>query len=420
MSKQWPLVKLGDVLTATSREERVDASKTYRLLGIRLEGEGPFLRETVSGTKTSATKLFRVAEGDFIYSRLFAWRGAFGVIDASLDGCYVSSEFPAFTADQKKLDAEYLKYWFRLRPVIKRVEADCTGSTPLTRNRYKENFFLALEIPLPPLAEQRRLVARIEGLAGLVAEAQALRKEAVVEAEALKTSVELSFWPASSLENAVPLHTLTKHLARGRQSEQGDSEHYLVKTQHVQMGRYVPTMMRLASHIAPKVTPEAVLKDRDILIACSAAGCLGRVARYVDKGHVTSTDTHIAIARPNDQAVDPDYLYAYLKGAQGQHQLRSRERGDWQREKISFRLTELNLNDLRQVPVPLPDLATQRRIVRELDALQAEVEGLKRLQAETQAELDALLPAVLEGVFKQDQTKAYPEQDVELGMAAEP
>jgi hypothetical protein len=80
MSKQWPTEKLGEVLTPANREEYVDASKEYCLLGIRLDGQGPFLRETVMGTQTSAAKLFRVAKGDFIYSRLFACRGAFGVV----------------------------------------------------------------------------------------------------------------------------------------------------------------------------------------------------------------------------------------------------------------------------------------------------------------------------------------------------
>jgi len=47
-----------------------------------------------------------------------------------------------------------------------------------------------------------------------------------------------------------------------------------------------------------------------------------------------------------------------------------------------------------------PPLLQQRRIVAELDALQAEVDGLKRLQVETEAELDALLPAILDRAFK--------------------
>jgi type I restriction enzyme S subunit len=48
----------------------------------------------------------------------------------------------------------------------------------------------------------------------------------------------------------------------------------------------------------------------------------------------------------------------------------------------------------------VPDLPAQRRIVAELDALQAEVDKLKALQAETAAELDALLPSILDKAFR--------------------
>ena len=45
-----------------------------------------------------------------------------------------------------------------------------------------------MEIPLPPLDEQRRIVARIEDLAGKIEEARGLRRQAVEEAEALVAS----------------------------------------------------------------------------------------------------------------------------------------------------------------------------------------------------------------------------------------
>ena len=115
---------------------------------------------------------------------------------------------------------------------------------------------------------------------------------------------------------------------------------------------------------------------------------------------LASTDTHVAIARANPAAVNPDYLYAYLRGAQGQYQLRSRERGDWRREKIGFRLTELNLNDLRAVPVPVPPLPEQHRIVAYLDDLRAKTNMLNALQNETSAELDALMPSILDKAFR--------------------
>lgn len=50
--------------------------------------------------------------------------------------------------------------------------------------------------------------------------------------------------------------------------------------------------------------------------------------------------------------------------------------------------------------LPPHSLQEQRRIVAELGALQAEVDVLKRHQAETAAELDALLPAILDRAFK--------------------
>ena len=58
------------------------------------------------------------------------------------------------------------------------------------------------------------------------------------------------------------------------------------------------------------------------------------------------------------------------------------------------------LRAIRELPIPVPPLPEQRGIVAELDALQAEVDVLKRRQAETATELDALLPAILDRAFK--------------------
>ena len=56
--------------------------------------------------------------------------------------------------------------------------------------------------------------------------------------------------------------------------------------------------------------------------------------------------------------------------------------------------------DAASFVVPVPPIAKQRRIVAELDALQSQVDSLKRLQAETAADLDALLPAILDRAFR--------------------
>jgi len=61
---------------------------------------------------------------------------------------------------------------------------------------------------------------------------------------------------------------------------------------------------------------------------------------------------------------------------------------------------QINRIDLVPLCIPVPPLPEQRRIVAELDALQVRVDALRKLQAGTAAELDALLPSVLDKAFR--------------------
>lgn len=398
MSKAWPKVRLGEVLRRSEETIQVQPDISYRQITVKLWGKGVVLRGVLTGAEIAASRQMVARRGQFILSRIDARNGALGIVPDELDEAIVSNDFPVFDVAADQLLPTYLGWMCKTESFVEECKRASEGTT--NRVRLQEKNFLGREIPLPPLAEQQRIVVRIEELAMRIHEAVGLRQQAIEEVAQLMGAEERRFWPDEMLRDAPHLVDVTSFLGRGKQSEQGSTEHFLIKTQHVQQDRYIPTLLRLASHAAIKVKSEAIVQDGDILIACSAAGCLGRVARYRGNGQIASTDTHVAIARANPQVIEADYLYAYLRGAQGQYQLRSRERGDWQREKVSFRLTELNLNDLRQVPVPTPPVSEQRRIVAELDALQAEVDALKRLQTETAAELDALLPAILDRAFK--------------------
>ena len=158
----WTMRKIGDLVSAIDRREMVQPTKSHGLLGMKSKIGGPFLRETKSGAEISAKFLNRVETGDFIYSRLFAWQGSFGTIPCELDGCYVSNEFPIFNVDHSKVDTRFLTYWFGLPSTQAAVELSCYGSTPGTRNRYHEEFFFDLEIPLPSLDEQRVIAQRLD------------------------------------------------------------------------------------------------------------------------------------------------------------------------------------------------------------------------------------------------------------------
>lgn len=59
-----------------------------------------------------------------------------------------------------------------------------------------------------------------------------------------------------------------------------------------------------------------------------------------------------------------------------------------------------NKADLKDVKIPLPPPDEQKRIVAYLGAVQDKVTALKTLQAATSAELDALMPSILDKAFR--------------------
>ena len=55
---------------------------------------------------------------------------------------------------------------------------------------------------------------------------------------------------------------------------------------------------------------------------------------------------------------------------------------------------------LKTLPIPVPSLEEQRRVVAYLDGLQAQVSALREAQSTTEMELSALMPSILDKAFK--------------------
>lgn len=177
MSNAWPRVALAEVVVQCRDAVKIESGVEYRLLGVRWYGEGAFHRETVTRETSKAATFYRVVPGQFIYNRLFAGKGSFGLVVPEFAGAFVSNEFPLFDMDTERLSGEYLNLYFQQRPVWDYVETVSTGTTA-SRNRWKETQFLAYRIPLPPLSVQERMVEVIDAvddqITALDAEAEAM------------------------------------------------------------------------------------------------------------------------------------------------------------------------------------------------------------------------------------------------------
>jgi len=114
--------------------------------------------------QTSAGTLYRVCAGNFIYSRLFAFEGSYGLVDRVFDGHFTSNEYPSFSIDRSRLEPGFLKAYFQFQRVWQEIAMGSKG-VGSRRIRVQPDKVLAHCIPLPPLQEQQALVARLDAMA---------------------------------------------------------------------------------------------------------------------------------------------------------------------------------------------------------------------------------------------------------------
>jgi restriction endonuclease S subunit len=81
-----------------------------------------------------------------------------------------SSEFHVFRANSKKINSKYL--FTLLNRKLVRIEAERNMTGASGHRRVPITFYENLEIPLPPLSEQQKIVAEIEKTEAQIAEAQ--------------------------------------------------------------------------------------------------------------------------------------------------------------------------------------------------------------------------------------------------------
>lgn len=160
LPKGWERVRIGKIVKQVTERIKTEPENEYKMAGVRWYGEGVFHRETVYGAAMSASQVTPLVAGALIYNRLFAWKASFAVVPPQLADCHVSSEFPQFIPDTARILSEYLYLYCTLAPTIRAVNSASTGSSAVSRNRFKEVEFLNFEISLPPLKEQKNIVAR--------------------------------------------------------------------------------------------------------------------------------------------------------------------------------------------------------------------------------------------------------------------
>ncbi|MHB8183368.1 MAG: N-6 DNA methylase [Candidatus Desulforudaceae bacterium] len=147
--------RIGDLLEEVKVRVKIQPEVLYTLVGVRWWGEGAFVREEKLGKEIKASALFRVSSGWVIYNRLFACRGSFAILGSEHEGCYVSGEFPTFkvrdSIEEPELVSRYIVHCLNSPQYLAIVNAQSTGSTKTSRNRFNQSQFLNLKVYVPSI-----------------------------------------------------------------------------------------------------------------------------------------------------------------------------------------------------------------------------------------------------------------------------
>ena len=392
MKYDWEMVPLGNFLQRIKDEVEIDDFETYQRLTIHLNNKGIDIRDEVEGSFIGTKRQFVVTAGQFLLSKIDARNGAFGIVPQTVKRGIITGNFWAYDVDETKLSLPYFNYLTH----TSLFQDFCVRSSSGTTNRryLREDLFLAREIPLPPLPEQQRIVARIEALARRVQEARGLRKQAVEEAEVLLDRVVGEVFDTVKSEYIDLLGKLATKIGSGSTPSGGRASYPangipFIRSQNVRMREFQMegiAFIDVKTHENMKGTK---VRPNDVLLNITGAS-IGRVACVPSNVTEANVNQHVAIIRPTEK-ITPRYLMYWLSQPAVQEFINSEQKGATRQGFTKQQIEKFEL--------PVLPLSEQHRIIAYLDGLQAKVDELRRLQDETQQELDALMPSILAKAF---------------------
>ncbi len=395
MNAAWPTVALGDVTRLDLNRESIDPSKAYSMVGVLSFARGLFDREPIENGNTSYKHFLRLKPDHIVMSQLFGWEGALALSDERFAGKYLSPQFPTFLSDERKLDRKFLG-WLMRRPGFWSDLAIRASGMGDRRRTLNPDAFFACQIPLPPLGEQRRIVTQVERLAAKVEEARTRRAESVEHQKAfIKSAIGSLFQKLEVRYQKRTLGSCNAHVSSGPRNW---GKHYAPNGMRFYRAQDIDRDFKISNETVVFVEPppgaqgrSAIVANGDLLIVITGA-TVGRVATYDSSHSPGLVSQHVAVCRIPPEKFLPRFAWWGLRGPDGQEQLLGSRYGQGK--------PGLNLNQVRALSLPCPPTRVQEEVVAELDTLQAMADTVTALQTQTAAELDSMLPAILDKAFK--------------------
>ena len=303
-----------------------------------------------------------------------------------------------------KINSEFLSYYFE-SPYIQQFMLDNAKGT--AQKGFYLNSLVELFCCVPPLAEQQRIVDRIESLFAKLDEAKQNVQDALDNFETRKAAilhraftgeltaqwrkehgVGMESWEART---STQLFEYVTSGSRGWAKYYADNGDIFVRMGNLNHGTIELDLSDIQYVNLPGQTEgqRTKLQKNDILISITAdIGMVGIVREMEQNAYINQ---HIALARPTAKD-NAEFLAWYLISDVGLQQMRNKQRGA---TKIG-----LGLDDIRSLELLIPTREEQDEVVYILDNLLANEQQAKEVAEGVLEQIDLIKKAILARAFR--------------------
>lgn len=398
MKTNYPTKKLGEVCDVFTDGNWIE-SKDQSTQGIRLIqtgniGRGVFLDKAgraryISEETFKILNCTEIVPGDLLISRLPDPVGRSCVVPDIKSKMVTAVDCTIVRVKENMILRDFLLFYTNSSEYFSQVQGHLSGTT---RKRISRGTLSQIEIPLPPLAEQKKIVAKLEKLLAKVNEAKKLRAEAqhaasqLVSAELHKIFTEGK--KKHKPENLGNVASLVRGPFGGSlRKDMFVNEGYAVYEQGNVIKNDTSSFRYYISNKKFDEMRRFEVGPGDILMSCS--GTIGKFTVIPTKFKRGIINQALLKITPGKNT-DVDYLrYAlddYLK------QSTTHIKGGAIKNIASVK-------ELKKFEIPFPSLVEQKKIVAHLDSISEKAKQLQEYQRNINDDLIALEQSILSKAF---------------------
>jgi type I restriction enzyme S subunit len=393
MNYPWPAVPLGEVLTERQEVPRQDAlaSGEVRIVAKIGFNDGEIQLRSDGDTRTN---MILIRPGDLVLSGINAAKGAIAVYKRENKSPIAATiHYAAYEVNEERADIGYLWWLLRSQTFRDILFQNVPGGI---KTELKAKRLLPIPVPLPPLPEQRRIVAKIKAMYAKIGEAKGQRSSASqLAASIIKTRIQDTVEHVEATGKLGAVLTGKPRNGWSARCDNAEDGTPVLSLGAVTGFHYRQTEFKRTSLNSQ---PEAHfwLKGGDLLITRSnTPELVGHAAIFNGTPFPCIYPDLMMRVDVDDKYADPKFVWYWLQSHVVRQFIQKEAKG------TSPTMKKISQGTVMQIPFPEGLLLNeQRRIVAYLDGLQAQVDALKKLQTQTAAELDALLPSILDRTFK--------------------